>query len=63
MQKSFIKISARDISASDLKAMLNSQIELARLTEMVDAARHNKLELDGKNFSEKFFTEVKKIIP
>lgn len=62
MHKSFIKISARDISSSDLKAMLNSQIELARLTEMVDAARNSKLELDGKNFSEKFFAEVKKII-
>lgn len=62
MHKSFIKISARDISPSDLKAMLNSQIELARLTEMVDAARNSNLELDGKNFSEKFFAEVKKII-
>lgn len=62
MHKSFIKISARDISTSDLKAMLNSQIELARLTEMADAARNNKLDLEGKNFSEIYFTEVKKII-
>lgn len=62
MQKSFIKINSRDITASDLKAMLHSQIQIAALTEMVDAARHNKLELDGKSYHEKFLSEVKKII-
>lgn len=62
MQKSFIKISARDISVSDLKAMLSSQIQLADLTERVEAARHNKIELNDKSYTEMFLTEVKKII-
>lgn len=62
MQKSFIMINASDVSASDLKVMLQSQIQLAQLTEMVDAARHNKQELKGKNFSEEFFAKVQKII-
>jgi hypothetical protein len=62
MQKSFIKISSRDITVADLKAMLNSQIQLAQLTELVDQARHTHMELDGKSLSERFFTEVKKII-
>lgn len=60
--KSFIMINANDVSASDLKAMVKSQIQLSRLTEMVDRARHNKQELQCKNFSEEFFAKVKTII-
>lgn len=62
MQKSLIKINSRDITASDLKAMLNSQIQLTELAEMIEAARQNKIELNGKSLHEKFFSEVKKII-
>ncbi len=62
MLKSFIKISSRDISASDLKAMLASQLQLSDLTEKAEAARHNKLELNGKSLTETFLPEVKKII-
>ncbi len=63
MQKSFIKINSRDITVSDLRAMLSSQHQLSALTEMAEHARLNKTEfIDGKTFSEKFLAEVKKII-
>lgn len=62
MQKSFIKINARDISPSDLKAMLSSQIQLSDLTELVEAARHNNVDLKDKSYTETFLTQVKKII-
>lgn len=62
MQKSFIKISSRDITSSDLRAMLNSQMQILALTEQVDAARHNKLATENEVSTEKILSELKKII-
>ncbi|QDJ96362.1 hypothetical protein Xoosp13_175 [Xanthomonas phage Xoo-sp13] len=63
MHKSFIKINASDVTSADVKAMLQSQRQFAALTDMVDAARRNKMELEGSSsLTEKFFSEVKKII-
>lgn len=62
MYNSLIKVNAHDISESDLKAMVSSQIQLAALTEMSEAARHNKIELTGSSLREKYFSQVKKII-
>lgn len=62
MKKSFIKVSSKDITMSDLKMMIQSQDRLVELTELVEAARQSKSELDGKSYSEKFLSQVSKII-
>lgn len=62
MYNSLIKVKAQDISESDLKAMVSSQIQLAALTEMSEAARHNKIELNGSSYKDTYFLQVKKII-
>ena len=55
MHKSIIKVNSSDITLEDLKAMINSQHQLSALTEKVEAARLNKIELNGKSYSESFF--------
>lgn len=62
MQKSVIKVNSNDVTLEDLKAMINSQLLLSALTEKVEAARHNKIELGGNSYTESFFAQVKKII-
>lgn len=62
MHKSIIKVNSSDITLEDLKAMINSQHQLSALTEKVEAARLNKIELNGKSYSESFFSQVRKII-
>lgn len=61
MQKSFIIVNSRDVNTGELRAMLQTQLQIARLTEMVEDMRSNKTDMD-KSYSEKILSEVKNII-